>query len=261
MEVFKEIDYGIENKPKNKILNVSTFLEHFSIITYLVEIEKLRIHIPDKFEIFTITKNSKKFGLVSAVTFIDKDFHFMNLFPFLKVSFPQTNYRAYIINKQTGENRAWFFGTGIGSKLVNIPRYLWKMPWFYSKYQTEFNFVNKYDVYKIKIEAKNSNAFIDITEESIPKFNYQDFKDINEAELILTHPITGYFYRSDKKIGRYKIWHPKMKIKTAKSNHVYFEKFEKLGLLNSEEMMNPYSILITEKIEFIIDLPPKSISD
>jgi|SRR5690554_6756861 len=255
-----EIRNRINNLPKNKILNVHTKLEHFSIITYLVEIQKLERHIPDEYKIFTVRIDSIEYGLVSAVTFVDKDFNFKNLFPFYKVNFPQTNYRCYIIDKKSGENCAWFFGTGIGSKLVSIPKNIWKMPWFYSDYETDFLLENgTYLDYKVKIKAENSNASIDIVQDVNSVFDKLDFNSLEEATLILTHPVTGYFKRSDNKIGRYKIWHPKMEISVGKANELYFEKFEKLNLLNKEQMQNPYSILMTKKIDFIIDLPPKSI--
>ena len=255
-----EIQNRIKNLPNDKILNVHTKLEHFSIITYLVEKEKLEKHIPDEYEIFTLKRDATEYGLISAVTFVDKDFNFKNLFPFYKVNFPQTNYRCYIIDKKNGENCAWFFGTGIGSKLVNIPKYVWKMPWFYSDYKTIFRLENEiYSEYNIKIKADHADAIIDIVQDANLVFNKLDFESLEEATLILTHPVTGYFNRSDDKIGRYKIWHPKMEISIGKANNLYFEKFEHLNLLNKDQMKNPYSILLTKEIDFIIDLPPKKI--
>lgn len=255
-----EIQNRIINLPKNKILNVHTKLEHFSIITYLVEKEKLEKHIPEQYEIFTVKIEDIAYGLVSAVTFVDKDFNFKNLLPFYKVNFPQTNYRCYVIDKKNGENCAWFFGTGIGSKLVIIPKKLWKMPWFYSDYKTDIELEKEiYSKYKINIKAEHADAIIDIIQDTNSEFNKLDFKTLEEATLILTHPVTGYFKRSDNKIGKYQIWHPKMEISIGKSNDIYFEKFEKLNLLSKEQMKNPYSILITKEIDFIIDLPPRSI--
>lgn len=253
----REINKRIENKPKDKLLTVSTLLRHFSIVTYLVEIEKLRAVIPPKFDIYTILVDNKQFGLVSAVTFIDKDFRFKNLLPFWKLQFPQTNYRAYIIDKETGENCAWFFGTGLGSPYVFVPQKIWKMPWFYSKYNTHFDYTNRYNSYKVEISAPNSSAIIDIVEDEIPNFDTTDFKSSEEARLILTHPVVGYYFRTDNKLGQYQIWHPKMEIKTGQSKNTYFEKFEKIGLLTPEKMKQPYSVLLTSEIEFIIDLPPK----
>lgn len=255
-----EIRARISNKPVENLLTVSTLLRHFSIITYLVELEKLRAVIPEKFDIYTIVVDNKQFGLVSAVTFIDKDFHFKKIFPFWKLQFPQTNYRAYVVDKYTGEKCAWFFGTGLGSPLVVIPKRLWKMPWFFSKYKTYFDYKDRYLSYKIEISAPNSSATIDIEEHETSNFITKDFRNSEEARLILTHPVTGYFSRSDGNIGRYKIWHPKMEIKTGRCKNAYFEKFEKLRLLSMDEMNKPYSILLTKEIEFIIDLPPKQLT-
>src|SRR5690606_25259751 len=135
-------------------------------------------------------------------------FHFKKLFPFFKFEFPQTNYRAYIIDKTNGEKCAWFFGTGLGSNLVLIPKRLWKMPWFSSKYKTHFEYTDKYLSYKIDILATKSCATIDVVEDENSQFINKDFTSLEEARLVLTHPVTGYYLRHDKHIGRYKIWHP-----------------------------------------------------
>ena len=256
-----EINDRVDNIPSDRLLTVDTTLEHFSIITYTVDLEKLRRIIPKQFDIYTITLEGIQYGLVSAVTFIDKDFRFKKLLPFLKLSFPQTNYRAYIIDKESGEKCAWFFGTALGSKLVFIPKLLWKMPWFLARYNSRFELKNNsYKKYKIEISAKNANATIDISNDNLSEFNSKGFDSIEEAELILTHPVSGYFLRSDNKLGKYKIWHPKMKSSNGESITTYFQKFESLCLLNATQMSQPYSILLTDQIEFIIDLPPKKIT-
>lgn len=261
MQEDTELKERISNKPIDKLLTVSTMLRHFSIITYLVEIEKLRKVIPEKFDIYTVVVDNKQYGLISAVTFIDKDFHFKKILPFWKLQFPQTNYRAYIVDKDSGEQCAWFFGTGLGSPLVAIPKRLWKMPWFFSKYKTHFDYADTYLSYKIEISALDSDATIDLVEDEPSNFTAIGFNSLEEARLILTHPVTGYFSRSDNTIGRYQIWHPKMEIKTGQCKNAYFEKFEKLGLLSREEMKQPCSVLLTKEIEFIIDLPPRQLKD
>jgi len=259
MEKTTEIHSRVKSTPIGNILTAATQLGHFSIITYLVPIEKLRKVIPSRFDIYTVTIGGAHWGLVSAVTFIDKDFHFKNILPFWKLQFPQTNYRAYIIDKATGENCAWFFGTGLGSALVFIPQKVWKMPWFLSKYKTNFEHKGKYSSYQVEITAPGANANIDIIEDPVPHFITKDFSNEEEARLILTHPVTGYFKRSDNYIGRYKIWHPLMEIRTGQCKNAYFEKFEKLGLLTMEQMKQPYSVLLTREIDFIIDLPPQKL--
>ncbi|UIR56805.1 DUF2071 domain-containing protein [Sphingobacterium sp. SRCM116780] len=260
MEKTTEIHNCVKNISRESTFTVATQLRHFSIVTYLVPIEKLRRVIPLCFDIYTITIEGKHWGMVSAVTFIDKDFHFKNILPFWKLEFPQTNYRAYIINKTTGENCVWFFGTGLGSRFVFIPQKVWKMPWFLSTYETNFEYTDKYTSYQIEITAQNANANIDIIEDSVPRFITEDFSSAEEARLVLTHPVTGYFKRSDNYIGSYKIWHPLMEISTGQCKNAYFEKFEKLELLTIEQMKHPYSVLLTKEIDFVIELPPQKLA-
>jgi hypothetical protein len=260
MNSLAELNNRIVNLPVGKMFTALTTLEHFSIITYAVAHEKLRKLIPSQFDIYPIFLNGKKCGLVSAVTFIDKDFRFKKILPCNKFSFPQTNYRAYMIDKESGESCAWFFETSLGSLLALIPKTVWKMPWFYSQYKTNFGIKDgKYISYKVDIFSRTATANIDILESEDMNSIPDGFKSREEAELILTHPVTGYYLRSDGNLGRYQIWHPKMLIRPGQCSNAYFQIFEELGLLEKEEMKRPYSIFMTNKIEFIIDLPPKNI--
>jgi hypothetical protein len=107
-----------------------TTLCHFALINYAVEPGKIAATIPDpRFEamVFPTTDGPKAF--FSAVLFLDVDFCFSRLAPFLKFKFYQTNHRTYVRDKQTGEPVVWFWGTNLGSSLVNLPRWLWKIPW------------------------------------------------------------------------------------------------------------------------------------
>lgn len=252
-----DIDLRLSDKPQKGLLNVSTLLQHFSIVTYKVDYHKLRDLIPHQFEIDTIMIDDLKYGMVSAVTFIDKDFHFQKLLPFLKFEFPQTNYRAYVINKKTGERCVWFFGTSLGSKFVFLPKYLWKMPWFYANYFVEIQNDKEYYNCKFNITASNANAKLDLLIDENQDTNIEGFESQKEAILVLTHPITGYFLKGKNGIGKYKIWHPLMNVKRGVCNHAYFEIYEKLGLLTKEQMLKPHSVLITNEIKFEIELPPR----
>jgi len=83
----------------------------------------------------------------------------------------------------------------------------------------------------------------------------EGFESIDEQLLILTHPVTGYYFKRNNNIGTYNIWHPKMELFNGEPIDIYFELFEKLGLLSKEEMKNPHSVLMTPAIDFDILLP------
>ena len=117
------------SRPPSSRWCAETTLHHFAIVTYLVDPESLRRHLHPRFEpdLLEHGPNAGK-AAVSAVTFLDRDFRFSGL-PWVRASFGQTNYRAYVRDRDTGEHVVWFFGTCVDSMTVAIPRYAWKLPW------------------------------------------------------------------------------------------------------------------------------------
>ncbi|MBE7690773.1 DUF2071 domain-containing protein [Tenacibaculum piscium] len=260
MEHKKETDLRIKNRLTRSILDVNTQLEHFTIISYKVAIEKIEHLIPKPFKIWTFKELGKQYALVSAVAFKDKDFSFYKISRLLKFKFFQTNFRTYIIDKRDNSHSAWFFGTTLGSITSIIPKNLWNMPWEYGKYK--FNFKrnnNLYSEYKMEFKSKLGNGLIEIESSGDDVKLLKGFKDMDEQTHILTHPVIGYYDLSKKELGTYEIWHPKINLKEGKSSKLYFELFEELGFLTKSEMNNPHSVLITPKIEFDILLPPRKI--
>lgn len=109
-------------------IDAHTSMAHFAIITYCVDPEKLRPLVHERFELVTIpTERHGERALISVVPFLDLDFCFVNC-PWPKFQFGQTNYRAYVIDRETGEHVVWFFGTSLDSVTNLIPRYFWKLP-------------------------------------------------------------------------------------------------------------------------------------
>jgi hypothetical protein len=257
------ISERISNRKKDlSVLDVRTNLKHFSLINYQVPKERLLKYIPEEFfEIPEFEINGKKMALMSAVPFFDEDFYFPKISK-KKFSFMQTNYRVYIIDKKTNEHAVWFFGTTLGSYSVYIPKIFFKIPWHYSKYKVDFeyNTIEK-RYYSYEISSKSNSIFgemrVSISDTGKKISSHEGFKDYNEMKLILTHPVSGYFYRNDKRVGTYSIWHDEMDLNLAKANDLYFAIYENLGLLSKEEMQKPISIFLTPEIFFEVYLPPK----
>ncbi|WP_458627256.1 DUF2071 domain-containing protein [Winogradskyella sp. PC D3.3] len=250
--------HRIQNRLTRSYIDVNTQLEHFAIISYKVPIEKIKHLIPKPFKLWTYTEHNQTYALVSAVPFKDHDFSFYRISRLPKFNFFQTNFRTYIIDPRDDGYSAWFFGTTLGSIAAMIPKLIWKMPWAYADYEFSFKMNNGYySEYKMAFKSKFSNGTIDIKNTGNDVALLEGFKTMEEQIHILTHPITGYYNRANKGLGTYNIWHPKMDLKEGMAKNLYFELFEKLGLLNQLEMNNPHSVLITPKIEFDILLPPQ----
>ena len=237
---------------KPSFWNATTLLKDFSIITYLVDVERLRKYIPKQFDLVTVNQHGVERGILSAVPFLDQDFCFKRFFTFVKFKFYQTNYRAYVIDKSTGEQIVWFFGTNLGSCLVNIPRILWAIPWYNAKYKNE----SKKETYSLSIKSNFNHGYIEYLKTNQPIELLDGFISMEEMILVLTHPIRGVYHKLNGKIGTYSVAHEKMNLKIGEPKSIYFSLFEKLGLLSKIEMNKPFAIFYLDQIRFDIELPP-----
>lgn len=256
MDYKKELETRITNRQKHSLIDVNTRLAHFALISYAVPVDKIRHHIPKPFKLWSFNKNGTDYALISAVPFMDKDFSFYRFAKAIKFKFFQTNFRTYIINQETNEYSAWFFGTTLGSITNLVPKIFWQMPWEYGRYKFEYNLENDiYSKYQMSFSSKQGNGIVDIQSDTKKMKLLDGFDTIEQQRFILTHPTKGY-YQIGKDIGTYQIWHPEMNLWQGKSKSLYFEIYERLNFLTKEEMQTPHSVLITPEIEFDILLPP-----
>lgn len=248
-------------KEKASILDVETHLAHFALINYALPRERLLPYIPqDRFEISEFSINGKQMALMSAVPFLDVDFHFKKIFPFLQFQFPQTNYRVYVKDRKTNEPVVWFFGTTLGSHYVYLPRIGFNIPWHYARYKVDCSYnetKGAYERYSIVSKSNWASSDIELYDTGKEVLDFAGFSSYDEMKLILTHPTKGYFYRNDSKLGTYSIWHDEMSLTVAESRKLYFSLYERLGLLSRQEMLNPFSVFICPKILFEVYLPPR----
>jgi len=194
--------------------------------------------------------------MLSVVPFVDADFSFYRLLPWFKFRFPQTNHRVYVIDKATNEPVVWFFGTTLGSLIVHLARALWRIPWYRARYEVDCTFdetIGRYTSYQMRINSDWCAAEIELEDTGQPV-------ELSDAErLILTHPVDGYFYRLDGRVGTYSVWHELIPLTTGKPRHLYFSLYEELGIMSREEMQKPHSIFLCSRIPFDIYMPPKPI--
>lgn len=237
------------------LLDIRSDLLHFSLINYAVHKSRLEPFIPtDRYEIMEFDIDGTQQAMLSVVPFLDDDFCFYRLLPWFKFRFPQTNHRVYVLDKATGEPVVWFFGTTLGSRVVHLARTLWRIPWYRARYQMDCLFdkpTSRYARYQIQIDSDWCAAEIKIEDSGLPA-------ELSDADrLILTHPVDGYFYRLDGRIGGYSVGHELIPLTIGKPLQLYFSLYEKLGIMNKEEMQKPTSIFLCPCIPFEIYMPPR----
>ncbi|MDR3617508.1 MAG: DUF2071 domain-containing protein [Candidatus Obscuribacterales bacterium] len=246
----------IEPPVKPTFINVITELRHFTLITYSVEPQALAAHLPDGFEpeVFTL-KDGRQCSFVSAAVFHDFGFHpaFLSWPTF---DFEQTNYRAYVL--RGGQRCVWFFGTTLHTPFVLVPICLWRLPWHYADMKISTSWqdgVCKF--YHYVATGKWGNAEVEMEGTNEPSGALEGFLDEDETTLVLTHPLLGYYRRTDGQIGTYGIWHDKLAMNRCVVRKAKFEVFEKLNLITPDAL--PHSALIQHSTEFVIYLPPSTL--
>ncbi|ANM31489.1 hypothetical protein ABI59_20845 [Acidobacteria bacterium Mor1] len=243
------------------VITVETTLRHFAILTYAVAPEALARHLPARFAPDTVVLEEGERALISVVPFYDLDFR-LSWLPYPRFAFGQTNYRAYMIDRETGQRCVWFFGTCLGSWTVAIPRYLWRLPWHGGRFSFDCAWSEerrRYTRYALETRSEWSPTKLEFEDSGRPPEALAGFPDLETALVVLTHPLTGYYVRRDGRLGSYSIWHDRLQLSTARCVHARVPLLEKLGLVTLEQQATPHSVLIQHETDFTIYLPPRPV--
>lgn len=246
-------------------MDVRATLLHFALINYALPKARLLPHIPeDRFEIAEFSIAGRAMAMLSVVPFLAAAFRFVRLAPFLKFRFGQTNHRVYVTDRRTGEPAVWFLGTTLSSWFVGIPRLLWKLPWQDARYRFDCVYDatrSSYSKFEVEIESEWCAGTVALEDTGKPASLQEGFASLDEQELVLTHPVAGYYRRRDGRLGSYSVRHDEIPLTSAVPRRLRFSLYERLGLLSQAEMERPHSVFLCPSIEFDIHLPPRPLQD
>ena len=200
MSIVLRFSDWVRPRPAMKWSDIYTKLDHFAIVTYLVDPVRIRELLPERLIPEVIYMQGQERALLSIVSFIDRDFY-IQFCPYLKFTFPQTNFRVYVLDQLSGERGVWFLGTTLGSYSSVLPRFRWGMPWYFAHYQTEFTLEEDfYKQYWMEARAKWGNFQLHLRQNEKPLV-FDGFPDLETALVILTHPFKGYFTKTSGQVG------------------------------------------------------------
>ena len=244
-------------RPRSRLrwLDAATTLQDFALVTFDVDPGRLAGALPAGLrpEVRTMGDGRQR-GFVSAVSFRDVDFRFA-VAPWLRVSFFQTNYRAYVRGPD-GVPSVFFFGTTLDSPLVGLPRYLWGMPWHpgATRIEADWDTNGVCSGYRHRCRGRWGGADVELVGSGEPMGRLDGFVDTDDAAHIVTHPLDGWFLRPDGRLGRYAVWHDRLRPTLGVARRAQYTVFEELGLV--EPGAEPHSVLLQGAIEFDVLLPP-----
>ena len=229
-------------------------------MTVAVDPAALRPYVHPRFDLECVRDASGETrALVSVVPFEDQDFAFVRL-PWARWSFGQTNYRAYVIDGETGERAVWFFGTVLDFLGVVIPRYAWRLPWHPARIAFDCSFDadgRRYRRYVMRTTSRWAPADLQLEDTGRAPTALPGFPDLESGLLTLTHPLVGYYYRRDGRLGSYRVSHERIRPTVGRVLEARFPLLERLGLVSPSADMAVHSVLLQHEIGFTIHLPPR----
>lgn len=105
-------------------------------------------------------------------------------------------------------------------------------------------------------ESEWAEAAVELSQSEEGTFDFPGFPNSESALVYLTHPLAGFYYRRDGKLGTYRVWHKKLQVKPATLKSAKFRLLSNLGIVSESEQLTPYSVLIEPLNKFTIYLPP-----
>lgn len=245
-------------RPARRWCHATTELDDFAMVSYRVDPDRLAATLPAAIEpeVFTFDDGTRG-ALVSAVPFLDRDFHF-RFFPPVKVSCGQVNYRAYVTFR--GERGVWFFGTSLDSVFVALPRYLWQMPWHRDRIAIEATWDgDTCRSWDLTVSGAWGGAACRLASSGAPMARLDGFADLDETIEVLTHPMVGWYQRRRGAIGRYSVWHQVLELAPCTVDEARFDVFERPGLI--ERGAEPHSAVVSRTVHFDVHTPPTKVRD
>lgn len=154
------------------------------------------------------------------------------------------------LNWRDGEHVVWFFGTALDTPWVAIPRVGWKLPWHRTsiRFDVEYNGEEeRYRKYRMEAAGRWGGAELDLVDSGEAPTELEGFPDVETGEVILTHPMKGYYRRRNGSLGSYQIWHDRLRLHRAEARTARFDLLDTLGLVKRGDLSTVQSVMVARR--------------
>jgi hypothetical protein len=142
---------------------------------------------------------------------------------------------------------------------VVIPRHLWRLPWHKATiaFDCEYDEGRRlYRSYRMTTASRWAPAHLEIEDTGIAPTAFSGFTDLEVGLVTLTHPLDGYYHRSDARLGTYRVAHARLRPTVGRVIAARFPLLDRLGLVATGDTSGIHNVLLQPETEFTIQLPP-----
>ncbi len=234
-------------------------LRHLAMVTYAVAPERVRPHVPSRFDLdLRHDGQDNTWAFVSVVMFENQQAGpSAPALRCLRATFPQVNYRAYV--RLAGAPGAWFFRVVMRNRQADLQRIVFRAPTFSAPITLRHEWdaeQETYRRYQFDCTAPAHRLHAQIVGERKPSGGGPLFDSAEHMTTFLTMRLDGYFHDlRGRQISHMPVWHERMRPGRGAVRALSSEVLDRLGLVPPAEQMRPYSVLLQPSIDFFGQYP------
>lgn len=228
-------------------------VQNFALITHAVPAERVKPHVPQRFELQTFAAESgEEMAFVSASNFCNRQIHWSaSRYP--AHDFDQSTYRTYVHHK--GRVGAFFFGSFVSTRLSYVGQVLVASHTHLANFDVDIDMGPEgYSSYRSHARSDVGDLYFHIEARDRPSAK-RPFSSGEEHSEFITYRLHGYSRSLAGGVSYGPIEHRHM---TPWEGHLFegrFDYWERMGILMPDEARQPYSVLVEPSVRFVLHPP------
>ena len=228
-------------------------VQNFALITHAVPAQRVRPHVPERFELQTfIDESGQETALVSASSFCNRQLHWSaSRYP--AHDFDQSTYRTYVVHK--GRSGAFFFGSFVSTRMSYIAQSAVAADTHLAEFDVEIELGDRgYERYRSRARSDVGEIYFDIEARDNPRAKHP-FATGKEHAQFITYRLHGYSHALGGGVSYGPIEHRHMDPWEGSLTEGRFDYWERKEILAPEEALRPYSVLVEPAVRFVLHPP------
>lgn len=227
-------------------------VEDFALVTYRVEADRIRKHLPNGLILQTFRDGGAEYGFVSTTCFLNRDFR-LTAVGFPRHTFYESTYRTYI--DYQGVPAVYFFRRYLGSGLSFIVQRTIDKGAYHADFEVKVvRGPTGYESYSCSATGRSGDTAFCLEAVRSPDLLPPWELDEGHAQFITSRPI-GCFSTPLGHPARARVQHARMKPFWGRLTGARLQLWEELDVVTAHEAHSPYSVLISEGTTFRL-FPP-----
>lgn len=235
------------------LTTLSLRVRNFAIVTYAVPVERVRPHVPARFRLQTFERDREQFCFVSATAFCNEDFRYSAL-PYPRLTFNESTYRTYV--DYDGRQGIYFVGRYLGHPLALAAQRALNRDVWLGDFEIETDLASAgYNSYTCQVRSEQGDTTFALEALRRPEAK-PPFDTTEKYVFFITHRLHGLFASSAGFPGYMPVAHVRMQPYEGELRSARFDLWERLGIVEPDEVAQPYSVLVQPAVDFTL-FPPR----